>query len=144
MYIPKGCKTSRVTSPVKILENCISTDLLEIIDSIITEYFFYLKNINWLFIFKKRFGLNGTQPMFLSDIGKEYNITRERIRQIIFIMVSQIRKILEGKDLLKPRIVYKKVDAFEEFKNNLVSKVYTSTQIKQILEKYSRVQIIDQ
>ena len=142
--IPKGCKTSRSISPVRILENCISTDLLEIIDNIITEYFFHLKKIKWLFIFKKRFGLSGNQSKSLSEIGKDYNITRERSRQIFFILTSQIKKLLEGKELSKPRIVCKKITVFTEFKNNLTSNLYTSTQIKQILENYSKVQIISQ
>jgi hypothetical protein len=142
--IPKGCRTSRSEPPIIILKNIISTDLLEILDNIITEYFFYLKNIKWLFIFKMRFGLNGNQPKLLSEMGREYNITRERIRQILFIMTSQIHKLLEGKELLNPRITCRKITAFTEFKNNLTSKIYTSAQIKKILGNFSKVQFINQ
>ena len=30
----------------------------------------------------KRFGLDGSEPMTLEEVGKEMNVTRERIRQI--------------------------------------------------------------
>jgi hypothetical protein len=140
VFIPQGCKTSRSIPACRILKNCISTDLLETLNNIIVEYFFYLDKINWLYIFKKRFGLNGNQPVLLSDIGKEYNITRERTRQILFIMTSQIRKLLEGKELSKPRIVCKKINLFESFKNSLTSKIYTFDRIKRVLvENYTKI-----
>jgi len=33
-------------------------------------------------VLRLRFGLNGQQPMTLKQIGKQLNLTRERVRQI--------------------------------------------------------------
>lgn len=50
-------------------------------------------------VLKVRFGLNGQLPLKLEDIGKQYGVTRERIRQIekkaIKKLASKAQKILE-------------------------------------------------
>jgi RNA polymerase primary sigma factor len=33
-------------------------------------------------VLTKRFGLDGSEPMTLEEVGREMNVTRERIRQI--------------------------------------------------------------
>ena len=33
-------------------------------------------------VIELRFGLNGEQPRTLDEVGREFNVTRERIRQI--------------------------------------------------------------
>lgn len=42
-------------------------------------------------IISARFGAGGKKPMTLEEIGKIYGITRERIRQIIFVLLSDVR-----------------------------------------------------
>ncbi len=44
-------------------------------------------------IIKMHFGLEGYEPMTLEDIGKEFNLTRERIRQIELKAKAKLRKI---------------------------------------------------
>jgi len=41
-----------------------------------------------------RFGLLDRNQRTLDDIGKEYGITRERVRQIIEASVNKLRKVL--------------------------------------------------
>ncbi|MGE4554759.1 MAG: sigma factor-like helix-turn-helix DNA-binding protein [Candidatus Paceibacterota bacterium] len=43
-------------------------------------------------ILKKRFGLNNQSPQTLEEIGKNYKITRERIRQIINASLNNLKK----------------------------------------------------
>lgn len=50
-------------------------------------------------ILASRFGLNGT-PKTLQTIGEQYNITRERVRQIVNSTVSKVRKCEAGQELL--------------------------------------------
>jgi len=33
-------------------------------------------------VLKLRFGINGSKPMTLEEVGREFGVTRERIRQI--------------------------------------------------------------
>lgn len=42
-------------------------------------------------ILKKRFGFDGSQPMTLEEVGKEYNLTKERIRQIETKALQKLR-----------------------------------------------------
>jgi RNA polymerase primary sigma factor len=45
-------------------------------------------------IIKLRFGLENTNEMTLEEIGKKFNVTRERIRQLQNIALSKIRKAM--------------------------------------------------
>lgn len=49
-------------------------------------------------ILASRFGINGT-PKTLQAIGEKYNITRERVRQIVNGTIAKIRKCETGKEL---------------------------------------------
>jgi DNA-directed RNA polymerase delta subunit len=51
-------------------------------------------------IIEKRFGIFEENPWTLEKIGQEYNITRERVRQII---VDSLKKIAQAKDIEKFR-----------------------------------------
>lgn len=50
-------------------------------------------------ILVKRFGLNGKDPMTLEEIGQNYSLTRERIRQIESKALKKLRKISKDKEL---------------------------------------------
>ena len=50
-------------------------------------------------ILELRFGLNGTEPATLDEVGREFNVTRERIRQIETRAIEKLRQ----EDLDDPR-----------------------------------------
>jgi RNA polymerase primary sigma factor len=49
-------------------------------------------------IISQRFGLDGGQPKTLEDVGKEFGITRERIRQLQNIALTKLRHALSQKE----------------------------------------------
>jgi RNA polymerase primary sigma factor len=46
-----------------------------------------------------RYGLNGQEPQTLDVVGKEFKITRERVRQIQEIALTKLRHLVEKQDL---------------------------------------------
>jgi RNA polymerase primary sigma factor len=52
-------------------------------------------------IIDERFGLSGLKPMLLEDVGREFGVSRERIRQLQNSALSKMRKALLKKD--KPK-----------------------------------------
>lgn len=53
-------------------------------------------------IIDERFGLGGLKPMLLEDVGREFGVSRERIRQLQNSALAKMRKALMKKD--KPAI----------------------------------------
>ncbi len=53
-------------------------------------------------IIDERFGLNGLKPMLLEDVGREFGVSRERIRQIQNSALAKMRKALLKKDKPAP------------------------------------------
>ena len=52
-------------------------------------------------IIVKRFGFDGNEPMKLEEIGNEYNVTRERVRQIQTVALHKLgRMIRKSKDTM--------------------------------------------
>jgi RNA polymerase primary sigma factor len=49
-------------------------------------------------IIDDRFGLNGLKPMLLEDVGREFGVSRERIRQLQNAALAKMRKALMKKD----------------------------------------------
>ncbi len=49
-------------------------------------------------IIDARFGLDGKKPMTLEEVGVEFGVTRERIRQLQNIALEKMRKALHRKD----------------------------------------------
>jgi RNA polymerase primary sigma factor len=49
-------------------------------------------------IIAQRFGLNGGKPKTLEDIGKDFGVTRERIRQLQNIALAKLRRALSKKE----------------------------------------------
>ncbi len=50
-------------------------------------------------IITRRFGLDGTKPMSLKEIGEVYGLTKERIRQIEKRALERLRSVSEERDL---------------------------------------------
>jgi RNA polymerase primary sigma factor len=49
-------------------------------------------------IISQRFGLDGGKPKTLEDVGKNFGVTRERIRQLQNIAVAKLRRALSKKE----------------------------------------------
>src|SRR5712675_3757880 len=49
-------------------------------------------------IISQRFGLDGGEPKTLEDVGKDFGITRERIRQLQNIALTKLRRALSKKE----------------------------------------------
>jgi RNA polymerase primary sigma factor len=53
-----------------------------------------------LSILRLRFGLDGGPERSLEDIGKQFGVTRERIRQLQNLALSKLRKMIEKRELV--------------------------------------------
>jgi len=49
-------------------------------------------------IIRMRYGLDGEKPRTLEEVGQEFNITRERVRQLQNMAISRMRKIMTSKE----------------------------------------------
>ena len=47
-----------------------------------------------------RFGLNDEEPQTLEVIGKQFGVTRERIRQIEVRTIAKLRKVSKNSDIM--------------------------------------------
>ncbi|MDP0492364.1 MAG: RNA polymerase sigma factor RpoD/SigA [Verrucomicrobiota bacterium JB023] len=56
-------------------------------------------------IIDARFGLNGRQPMTLEEVGREFGVTRERIRQLQNVALNKMRRALQKKEKPLPQAV---------------------------------------
>lgn len=54
-------------------------------------------------IINTRFGLSGLKPMLLEDVGREFGVSRERIRQLQNSALEKMRKALMKKDKPAPQ-----------------------------------------
>ena len=69
-----------------------------------------------------RFGLDGSKPLTLEEVGDRFDVTRERIRQIQSLAIRRMRELLTDKnkqrtkeELHKARISQKKMEVLQEF-----------------------------
>ena len=74
-------------------------------------------------IIRLRFGLNGNPPMTLEKLGLEFNITRERIRQLQTLAMKKIRHMMEdiGRQRSQEQIEEEKYHS-KKAKNDIFSK----------------------
>ncbi|BCX48898.1 hypothetical protein HAHE_28060 [Haloferula helveola] len=56
-------------------------------------------------IIDERFGLGGRKPMTLEEVGREFGVTRERIRQLQNVALTKMRKALRRKEKPLPKPV---------------------------------------
>lgn len=64
----------RYPSPVEsTINNAMKSDINRVLDTL---------KPNEANVLRLRFGLNGSKPMSLKEVGETYNLTKERIRQI--------------------------------------------------------------
>ncbi|HEX5789522.1 MAG TPA: RNA polymerase sigma factor RpoD/SigA [Luteolibacter sp.] len=56
-------------------------------------------------IIDERFGLNGRKAMTLEDVGREFGVTRERIRQLQNTALNKMRRALRKKEKPAPKPV---------------------------------------
>ena len=52
-------------------------------------------------ILRARFGLNGENEQTLEEIGKEFGVTRERIRQIQNVALSKLKRMIQKREMVK-------------------------------------------
>ncbi|TDQ32148.1 sigma-70 family RNA polymerase sigma factor [Aureibacillus halotolerans] len=78
----------------QVIENDIYNTLLDLINELPNRQ---------AEIIKKRMGFEDGEPKTLEEIGKDYSVTRERIRQIEKKAISKLRGLL----------IYKKIDQFD-------------------------------
>ncbi|HEY3758082.1 MAG TPA: RNA polymerase sigma factor RpoD/SigA [Opitutaceae bacterium] len=52
-------------------------------------------------IIKLRFGLDGHDELTLEEVGKRFNVTRERIRQLEYIALSKMRKAMTRNESIR-------------------------------------------
>jgi RNA polymerase primary sigma factor len=57
-------------------------------------------------IIDERFGLNGRQPMTLEDVGRQFGVTRERIRQLQNVALGKMRRALSKKEKPIPTAIH--------------------------------------
>jgi len=73
-------------------------------------------------IIQLRFGLDGSRPLTLEEVGEKFEITRERVRQIQNIAIHKMRRIMtenerqrSKEEVHEERIEQKKMEVLQEF-----------------------------
>jgi len=73
-------------------------------------------------IIQLRFGLDGSRPLTLEEVGEKFDITRERVRQIQNIAIHKMRRIMtenerqrSKEEIQEERIEQKKMQVLQEF-----------------------------
>lgn len=73
-------------------------------------------------IIQLRFGLDGSRPLTLEEVGEKFDITRERVRQIQNIAIHKMRRMMtenerqrSKEEIQEERIEQKKMEVLQEF-----------------------------
>jgi RNA polymerase primary sigma factor len=56
-------------------------------------------------IINSRFGLDGSDPITLEEVGVKFGVTRERIRQLQNIALSKMRRALSKREQMNPQLM---------------------------------------
>ena len=81
-----------------VVEGAISSDLAQLLDAVLSELTPREREI-----VKLRFGIGTSQDHTLGEIGKRYNLSRERVRQILEAGLKKLRtsgNMIELKDFV--------------------------------------------
>jgi RNA polymerase primary sigma factor len=70
-----------------IFERVISSNLSQMLDRVLSDLTPREKKV-----VKLRFGIGATHDHTLEEIGEEFNLTRERIRQILEVALNKLKK----------------------------------------------------
>ncbi|MDP3980909.1 MAG: sigma-70 family RNA polymerase sigma factor, partial [Chlamydiota bacterium] len=82
--------TESVNPKRAVAERMIQDNILQVLSQLSERE---AKIISW------RYGLLGSQPMTLEEIGQKIGVTRERVRQIAEATVTKMYEILKEKNL---------------------------------------------
>lgn len=85
----------------------------------------------------KKFGLNGTKGVPLQRIGREYNLTRERIRQIETQALMRFRRLIVGNDTYMSVLIEAK-KVLESFGGFLPEDVLISKLVNKNIFKFTK------
>ncbi|MEQ9825197.1 MAG: sigma-70 family RNA polymerase sigma factor [Puniceicoccaceae bacterium] len=73
-------------------------------------------------IIRLRYGLDGDKPRTLEEVGQEFNITRERVRQLQNMAISRMRKIMtsnerqrSAEEVKQEELERKRMEVIKEF-----------------------------
>jgi RNA polymerase primary sigma factor len=73
-------------------------------------------------IIQLRFGLDGSRPLTLEEVGEKFDITRERVRQIQNIAIHKMRRLMTDnerqrskQEIHEARVERKKMEVLQEF-----------------------------
>lgn len=77
-------------------------------------------------IIRLRFGLKGDHPLTLEEVGEQFDVTRERVRQLQNIALQKMRRAMQDKErqrnadeVRKERLAQKRYEVIEEFFNKV-------------------------
>jgi hypothetical protein len=85
---------SSTAAPAKVANQQLKLDLQELLNNL-----FLVLTEKEVTVIKKRFALQGQQKQTLEHIGKHFNVTRERIRQIESIALGKLRRTVRTTQL---------------------------------------------
>jgi len=87
LSVSPAIMSDQATIAQKPVNQKISVDLQELLESL-----FLVLTEKEASVIQKRFALQGEQKQTLEKIGKHFNVTRERIRQIESIALSKLKR----------------------------------------------------
>lgn len=124
-----------ITDPQRILSiydnNCpiilptkeVSNNFIRLFIELLTEYL-SSQSSREVTIFVKRFSLDGSEKKTLDKLGTDFNISRERIRQLVNIHIATFRQLTNGEVIYFKNNQYKCHDAALEVFRKIKSILY--------------------
>lgn len=87
LFSPRTMTNASATSPQQRSASQITVNLQDLLENL-----FLVLTDKEAMVIRKRFALKGEQKQTLEKIGKQFNVTRERIRQIESIALSKLKR----------------------------------------------------